>query len=1034
MLCVTFAPGLAPLQAEPNDVPTWAEQLAELVGEGEIARAKAHWAEDAGDPWLLAECLLDRGAHDALVQLLPATSTSDRHALERHVRASSARRDRPLEAVLEMARLAEHDSIEPDFVRSRFRTVFDASLESPSVAGVLARSLLADALLRQGRSEDAKAGHEAARTEAAALGWQAGEMRLLDKAIDDALARGRPQDAVPDLLRVLALDEDFLDAARTARWAAILGGILLGDRSYQRALRWLEESTCAFDCARTRLADGTIEAPSRTELLARANLARARSAVGDLAGGLAAWQEAELHAMAGSDEVRAYVQDGLGLLLHTLGRYDEAVAAGREASRIAAALSPASFSIYEGNLARSLSSAQQWEDAEAIWARCIDAFERDGRAAEAVASKLNLTATWLDQGELGIAAPPSLGQHAEGWTTLRRAHRLLNEVIRTLPRQQARAGDQTWMELGLNAQALLGRATRLLEEPKQAMRELEVLADDELFDNRPLLESYVRRHLAIAAHAAGDHARALREAEAALKLDDEAQAGLTSADVLSILANEDRSAFVRAAASAALHQDSTDRLLAMMESLRSRSLLLAMQRADAGPGRTPSPGAEIAAAGQLAELRRELRELATRLHDGLRAGSLRKGERFEIVLALRSTLMRLRRTLERSERGEAVALPLPQALADDQVGIYCGLVSAGPYAVVLFRGRTTVHGPTSAVLPRLLESRAAASTHSLGHASANRMLNDGAAALAELLPANAPSDARVVVFPQGPFAVLPWIALGSLVRDGNETLRPTVSLSPSRTAMAVLARRPAVAARGILALGDPNYFDGRSEVGAPLLRGAAGFSRLPYSLAEVRAIGSGESDRVLAQDEATEESLYAALSGIGPLFALHLSCHGYVDVDSPELAALVLKPGPSHDGLLTLPEVRALRLHTNLVALSCCETGLGQEVAGEGLVGLVPAFLIAGARRVVAGLWRVPDDASAFIMVEFHRLLRVEGLHPEEALVRAMTAARRATTDKGVPRWPHPLAWAGWTLWGEPSRPALDAESAASDTSGAPRK
>jgi len=104
------------------------------------------------------------------------------------------------------------------------------------------------------------------------------------------------------------------------------------------------------------------------------------------------------------------------------------------------------------------------------------------------------------------------------------------------------------------------------------------------------------------------------------------------------------------------------------------------------------------------------------------------------------------------------------------------------------------------------------------------------------------------------------------------------------------------------------------------------------------------------------------------LFAiLHLACHGYVDRANGNLfGALALTPGPDaamnpdDDGLLTLAEVSRLDLRgTGLAILSACQTNIGPQQFGEGTSGLSRAFLIAGAKRVVAGNWLVDDEAAA---------------------------------------------------------------------------
>jgi CHAT domain-containing protein len=102
-----------------------------------------------------------------------------------------------------------------------------------------------------------------------------------------------------------------------------------------------------------------------------------------------------------------------------------------------------------------------------------------------------------------------------------------------------------------------------------------------------------------------------------------------------------------------------------------------------------------------------------------------------------------------------------------------------------------------------------------------------------------------------------------------------------------------------------------------------------------------------------------------------------------------------------------LKLSADLVVLSACITALGQEMKGEGLVGLVRGFMYAGAPRVLASLWKVDDEAAAELMARFYSNLLRKGLAPAAAL-RAAQAEMR--THK---RWSSPYYWAAFVLQGE---------------------
>jgi CHAT domain-containing protein len=144
---------------------------------------------------------------------------------------------------------------------------------------------------------------------------------------------------------------------------------------------------------------------------------------------------------------------------------------------------------------------------------------------------------------------------------------------------------------------------------------------------------------------------------------------------------------------------------------------------------------------------------------------------------------------------------------------------------------------------------------------------------------------------------------------------------------------------------------------------------------------------------------------------VHFATHGLVNSTHPELSGLVLSlvnlQGEPQNGFLDLQDIYNLNLPVDLVVLSACETALGQRIQGEGLVGLTRAFMYAGAPRVVASLWRVPDRATAELMKQFYTAMLVEGLPPAAALRKAQITLSKEK------RWSAPYYWAGFTLQGE---------------------
>ena len=144
---------------------------------------------------------------------------------------------------------------------------------------------------------------------------------------------------------------------------------------------------------------------------------------------------------------------------------------------------------------------------------------------------------------------------------------------------------------------------------------------------------------------------------------------------------------------------------------------------------------------------------------------------------------------------------------------------------------------------------------------------------------------------------------------------------------------------------------------------------------------------------------------------VHFATHGLMNSQHPELSGLVLslvdQEGKPQNGFLRLHEIYNLHLEADLVVLSACQTALGQEIQGEGLIGLTRGFMYAGAPRVVASLWQVDDRATANLMKYFYEGMLGQGLRPAAALRAAQISMMK---DK---RWQSPYYWAGFTLQGE---------------------
>jgi len=198
------------------------------------------------------------------------------------------------------------------------------------------------------------------------------------------------------------------------------------------------------------------------------------------------------------------------------------------------------------------------------------------------------------------------------------------------------------------------------------------------------------------------------------------------------------------------------------------------------------------------------------------------------------------------------------------------------------------------------------------------------------------------------------------------------------------------------------------------LRGlrTGGLGRLPFSRREADVIVALAPRTQALQATGFEANREAATSTrLAEYRIVHFATHGVLNARRPELSGIVLslfdERGQKQDGFLRLHDVYNLRLDADLVVLSGCQTALGKDLKGEGLVGLTRGFMYAGARSVVASLWQVDDESTAELMKRFYRAMLKENRRPADALRAAQLEMSR---DK---RWYAPFYWAGFVLQGE---------------------
>ena len=297
---------------------------------------------------------------------------------------------------------------------------------------------------------------------------------------------------------------------------------------------------------------------------------------------------------------------------------------------------------------------------------------------------------------------------------------------------------------------------------------------------------------------------------------------------------------------------------------------------------------------------------------------------------------------------------------------------------------------------------------------------------------------RIVVVGEGALQYVPFAALPD-PKTGNQLLIQTNEIInlPSASALAVLRRAAATrksAAKTLAIFADPVFSpnDPRlKKAQTAKLENPAGeelqrsfedttsgeeslktISRLPFSRREAEAIFQivPPKDNLKAVDFAASAE-NATGENLSNFKIIHFATHGLLNSKNPELSGLVLslvnEKGERQNGFLRLSDIYNLRLNSDLVVLSACQTALGKDIKGEGLIGLTRGFMYAGSPRVVSSLWKVDDAATAVLMKHFYQNMLQKKQRPAQALRAAQIEMSK---DE---RYRSPYYWAAFALQGE---------------------
>lgn len=200
------------------------------------------------------------------------------------------------------------------------------------------------------------------------------------------------------------------------------------------------------------------------------------------------------------------------------------------------------------------------------------------------------------------------------------------------------------------------------------------------------------------------------------------------------------------------------------------------------------------------------------------------------------------------------------------------------------------------------------------------------------------------------------------------------------------------------------------ERSASDVKGVIAFPRLKFTRSEAESIASlNKSTKLYLDFDANVNN--ATAPEISSYKILHFATHTFLNNQNPELSGLVLsiinKDGQSQQRLLTTNDIFNLKLSADLVVLSACQTGLGKDVRGEGIIGITRGFEYAGVPKVIVSLWNINDEATSSLMSIFYKKYLVENKSVSKSLREAQLEIMKSN------KWKDPYYWAPFVLQGD---------------------
>ena len=883
-----------------------------------------------------------------------------------------------------------------------------------------------------------RAGDALAST-AQALGLPSAAARALRATIAAFAYMGRLDEALARAAQAQAVADNAGDAIEKAR-----AGV-----ASMHALAKLGRTAEAIE--RGRASRDALVGAGRRDRAARAelNLANVHKIRGEQQDALGCLERALTGVPESEAAARGTIENTLGETLLQLDRLAEAHAAFDRAESQLAAL-PLAHAVVIGNRADLLAREGRFGDA-------LREFDRASRMVEHIApghharllleeaealAVLGAHGEALDAADAALATASGKGLKAEmarGQLVRARALAAAERVQEAKP-AAARAlalSEEIGDARGMRAAALVaselalreGQPAESAELAAKAMREASPLdsasamvrvARAELAMGRSDRARETARNARVGAAALGvrtveiDASLVEADSERALGGLDRAIAALTHAIGLaedlrgSLAADRLRSAF--ASSRLRVYEDLALDLLARadaksladafvtVERARSRVLLDAVlrsiDRSTAAPGQDSAGAAAAQTRDEIARLRARLATLHSSVARNAAESGERRGVTPTLLEELRTAEQEMERLVTRAQSARGVASLFAQPLdagevlarlEHDDAMIAYFIAGEELMAFVAQKGgitsvRCIAHasdvGPlVDKLLYQLRAGVRGADARSLRAIKAlSRSLHDLLLGpILEQVP-SVNEAKRLVVVPFGPLHAMPFAALF----DGERYLieRFEIQTAPSASIACADRQERAVA------------------TGRPLVIAVAD-EQAPLIEQEARALGASRTADVIEGADATIARVRASVRGRS---MLHFACHGRFIGALPNASGLKLA-----DGWMPVRDIVDLDLDAQVVFLAGCDTGRNSVDAGDELAGISRAFLAAGARCLVAGLWSVRDHAALEVSTEFHKEFSA-GCRPSAALRAAALASLR--------KWEHPSWWAPFVVSG----------------------